>query len=274
MKKLALFATISQLTLVAGSGAADLKAPPMVAKAPPMVAPAYSWTGCYAGAHVGYGWGRSEVTESNFSVGPGGSALLTSTLESDGAIYGGQVGCNYRFASYGFEGKWVAGIQGDFAGTSIRGDVGDPLNGYLSGTVGTLGMKTDWLASVTGRVGVTGWNNRALFYVKGGAAWVKNQWDVSASGYCAFYSGFGGCLTSSLYDRRTGWTAGGGIEWVISPNAPNWTAFLEYDYYRFDGNGPSRLVGVTFTDPRNAITPADQNIQTVKLGVNYKLFGP
>jgi len=273
MKRLALFATISQLALIAGNGAAaDLprKAPAL------MVAQAYSWTGCYVGGHVGYGWGRSDVTESNWSIGPGGSAYLTSTLESDGAVYGGQLGCNYQFASGGLVGNWVVGIQGDFAGTSIRGDVGDPLNDYFasgSQPTGTLGMKTKWLASVTGRLGVTGWNNRALFYAKGGVAWVKNEWDLSASAYCGIYSDIGGCGPSSLKDNRTGWTAGGGIEWVILPSSPRWTALVEYDYYRFNGTGSSRLAGVEFSDPRNAIILGDRNIQTVKFGVNYKLFG-
>jgi outer membrane immunogenic protein len=268
VKKSVLLATLSQLPFIATGSAADLPR-----KAPPMVAPAYSWTGCYAGAHVGYGWGRSDVTESNWSIGPGGSANLTSTLESDGAIYGGQLGCNFQLESGAFGGRWVAGIQGDFAGTSIRGDVGDPLNGHID-NVGTLGMKTKWLASITGRLGVTGWNNRALFYAKGGVAWVKNEWDLSASGYCAFYDFLGGCGPSKLNDSRAGWTAGGGVEWIIVPSSPKWTAFVEYNYYRFHGNGPPRLVGVEFTDPRNAITPGNRSIQTVKLGVNYKLFGP
>jgi len=238
-----------------------------------MAAPAFSWTGCYVGAHAGYGWARSDVTESNVSVGPGGSANLTNTLESSGAIYGGQLGCNYQFASGGPDSRWVAGIQGDFAGTSKRGTVGDPLNGFLSGSDGNLSMKTDWLASITGRLGVTGWDNRALFYAKGGVAWVQNKWDSTASGYCAFYAIYNGCAPS-LRDNRTGWTAGAGIEFWISPNWPNWTAFVEYDYYRFNRGGDAFVVGVSNPLDGNAITPGHQSIHAVKLGVNYKLYRP
>ena len=190
------------------------------------VAPAYSWTGCYAGVHVGYGWARSDVSELNVSVGPGGSGSVTSTLDSDGAVYGGQLGCNYQFQTGAFDTKWVVGIQGDFAGTSLRGDVADPFNPFLGGITGTLSMKTQWLASVTGRVGVTAWDNRALIYAKGGVAWVQNKWDTTASGYCVFYAIYNGCAPT-LRDNRTGWTAGAGGEFLISPSWPNWTAFVE-----------------------------------------------
>jgi outer membrane immunogenic protein len=270
LKKIVLFASISHLALLAGgsANAADLplKAPPMVA-----AAPAYSWTGCYAGAHLGWGWDRQQVTDSNFSFAfpSGGGAIAgTNTLESSGGIYGGQVGCNYQFA-----GNWVAGIQGDIAGTNFNGTVADPFDRFNTNTPtsGTLGVKTDWIASLTARLGITAWDNRALFYVKGGAAWDRNRWDLSRSSYCVFYHG---CLNLFPDDRRTGWTVGGGVEWVISPSSPNWTAFAEYNYYGFGSDGPTYAVALTFIDPRNAITPAKQQIQTVKVGINYKLFTP
>jgi outer membrane immunogenic protein len=132
-------------------------------------------------------------------------------------------------------------------------------------------MTTDWIASITGRLGITAWSNQALFYVKGGAAWDKSRWDLSQSSYCRFYSG---CLNTGPDDSRAGWTAGGGVEWVISPSLSGWTAFVEYDYYNFGNGGPTFEVGLTFLDPRNAISPAKQQIQTVKVGINYKLFSP
>ena len=233
-------------------------------------APAYSWTGCYVGAHLGWGWRSPTGYRFEFrSYGPDGTRIAaTNTLDSNGGIYGGQVGCNYQFA-----GNWVAGIQGDIAGTNFNGTVADPLDRLNVGTVthGTLGVKTDWLASVTARLGITAWDNRALFYVKGGAAWDRNRWDLSQSSYCRFY---GGCLNLFPDDRRTGWTVGGGAEWVISPSWKNWTAFAEYNYYDFGNDGPAYAVGLTFLDNRNAISAGKQQIQTVKVGINYKLFSP
>jgi outer membrane immunogenic protein len=43
----------------ATAGATDLPSPPILTKAPPLVT--YGWTGCYLGAHVGGGWGRTDV---------------------------------------------------------------------------------------------------------------------------------------------------------------------------------------------------------------------
>ncbi len=265
MKKLILFATVSQFAIIAcgGADAADmpLKAVPMVAAA------AYSWTGCYAGAHLGWGWAHHEVTASNFSFGPGGTAIATTnTLESNSGIYGGQLGCNYQFS-----GNWVVGLQGDIAGANFTGNVADPWDRIVPGPVpGVLGRNTDWFASVTARLGVTAWNNKSLFYVKGGAAFDRSRWDFSRSSYCAFYTG---CLVTSPGDRRTGWTVGAGVEWVISPTWTNWTAFAEYNYYDF-GKGGNFPVDVRNIDPRNALSLGSQQIQAVKVGVNYKLFTP
>src|SRR5262249_51215334 len=65
MKKLLLGSVATGALIAAGSAnAADLavKAPRVAPVAPPV--PVFSWTGCFVGAHVGWGWGRHDVTES------------------------------------------------------------------------------------------------------------------------------------------------------------------------------------------------------------------
>jgi outer membrane immunogenic protein len=251
MQKMLLLATVSTVALIfaGNANAADLprKAPPMVA-----VAPAFSWTGCYVGAHVGWGWGRQNVTQqaASFSTGTGAA---NAALDSSGGLFGGQVGCNYQFA-----GNWVAGIQGDLAASDINGRADDGFNPDQ-----TIALKTDYIASVTGRLGITGitgltsWNNQALYYVKGGVAWDRNRWDLHDA--TLFFN------PSQITETRTGWTVGGGIEW---PFFTHWTAFVEGNYYDF-GNGH------TFTDAStgNTFSTGRQTIETVKIGVNYKLFG-
>ena len=261
VKKIVLLAAASQLALSIGTGA---EAADLPLKAPPIAAPAYSWTGCYAGAHVGVGWGRQVVRDSNFSFGDP-SISSADRIESSGGVYGGQVGCNYQFTSY-----WVAGIQGDIAGAHLRDQVNDPFTFLLDPPFGPIRAKTDMIASVTGRLGVTAWDNRALFYVKGGVAWDRNRWDFSQSTYCNFYH----CVGGLVDDRRTGWTVGAGVEWVVLPSWSNLTAFGEYNYYDFGSDGPVFLVGETSFDPRNNIAAGKQTIQTFKLGLNYKLFSP
>jgi outer membrane immunogenic protein len=263
-----LLASVSAIALVvASASAATLFSDPanaadLARKAPPPMvapAPAYSWTGCYVGAHVGWGWGHANHTQSSFSSSFFGSA--NGGVNTNGALFGGQVGCNYQFAGWSpwAGGNWVIGVQGDFAGTDINGKGNDPF-----GEGGeTIGLKTQWLASVTGRIGVTAFNNQALFYVKGGGAWARNQWDISNTELVVDSDSFGPGVFS---ETRSGWTVGGGAEWTLW--SPNWTAFVEYNFYRLDGGtNQSARCFETFTC---TFSTGKQEINTVKVGVNYK----
>jgi outer membrane immunogenic protein len=249
-------ASASAATLVSNpAGAADLR--PAMKAPPPMAppAPAFSWTGCYVGAHTGWGWGNNHLTESTFGV--SGS----TGINTNGALFGGQVGCNYQWA-----GNWVVGVQGDFAGTDINGKANDNSLASLEFPFAdaSIALKTEWLASVTGRIGWTAWNNQALFYVKGGGAWIRNQWDVHNADFI-----FNNQANPNFSENRSGWTVGGGVEWTLW--SPNWTAFVEYNFYRFN-DGSSRTFG--FVDapgfPGATVSTGRQEINTVKVGVNYK----
>jgi outer membrane immunogenic protein len=272
-----LLASVSAIALViAGASAvtlfsdpadaADLRAPVRAAP-PPIAAPVYSWTGCYVGAHVGWGWGHANHSQGSFTS---GVTTASSGLNTNGGLFGGQVGCNYQFAGWSpWSGSnWVVGVQGDFAGTDINGKGNDEFNrggpfGDFSPFAGdSIALKTEWLASVTGRLGVTAWNNQALFYVKGGGAWIRNQWDATHTGLV-----FNGDSQIGLFsENRSGWTVGGGVEWTLW--SPNWTAFVEYNFYRFD-DGTTQTSGCFEVDTCTFRT-GKLEINTVKVGVNYK----
>jgi len=114
MKKLLVSATIA-LTFGA-SGAASAADLPV--KAPPPVL-AYSWTGCYVGGHAGGLWARKEWTlEAPDPITPLGSHNANSWLG------GAQAGCDYQFA-----GRWVIGVQGDYAWTNAKGSFFDVVDG-------------------------------------------------------------------------------------------------------------------------------------------------
>jgi outer membrane immunogenic protein len=208
--------------------------------APRAAPPAFSWTGCYVGAHVGGGWGRKSLTDT-----PAGGLValgrpLSIQANPSGFIGGGQVGCNYQFAP-----MWVAGIEGDVSAAGISGDVITPFTS--PNTVWTA--KTDWLASVTARFGYA-WNNNWLLYAKGGAAWAHDK-------YTAVYT-----TTWTGEETRSGWTVGAGLEWAFMNN---WSAKLEYDFYGFG----SRDVNISVSGtgfPENI----KQQIHAVKFGINYR----
>ena len=81
MKKILLGSVATGALVAAGSASAADLGPRPAYKAPPMVAPVpiFSWTGCFVGAHGGYGWGKKDVTATGVS-GTGGSDKYNQDL--------------------------------------------------------------------------------------------------------------------------------------------------------------------------------------------------
>jgi outer membrane immunogenic protein len=189
-------------------------------KAPPVAPAPVNWTSCYLGPHIGWGWGQVGFREREF----GADATPTDVspgLSNNGGMLGGQLGCNYQFA-----GNWVAGIEGSASATDLNGTGHDPFFGGIGEDV--LKVKTEWIASVTGRLGLAAWIPQSLIYAKGGVAWAHDVYDLNQAG-----SFFISTPCSPCSETRAGWTIGGGIEWAF---AANWSAFAEFDHYDFGTN--------------------------------------
>ena len=77
-------------------------------------------------------------------------------------------------------------------------------------------FKNSWFDTLTGRIGYS-FTPAWLWYFQGGAAWAKNSADLTIAGFDV----------GSADRTRTGWTVGGGVEWMF---APHWSAFLEGNY--------------------------------------------
>jgi outer membrane immunogenic protein len=240
-------AVAALLATTAMASAADL-----AVKAPRAYAPqeVFNWTGFYIGAHVGAGWGETESTLTG--VGgpfPGGSFAFSQNSRS-GFLGGGQIGVNWQ------SGWAVFGVQGDIAGLDVKGTT--PCFEFLSCTT-----KSDWLATVSGRLGAVVLD-RGLVYVKGGAAWMNSTHSVNAP------IGLGGSGTTQITSAENtafGWLVGFGTEWMITRN---WTAFVEYNYIDFDKKNQAFNVGVV-GGPAGVINADLKNTLSVaKVGVNYK----
>ena len=213
--------------------AADLPAR-SVYKAPVM-SPFYNWSGIYVGGHIGGGWNNVDVLDSSGFIG-GGSV----GVDSSGFLGGGQIGVNWQWNNI------VLGLQGDISATDLSSS-----SGILGLPTTSLNYKTDWVSTLTGRVGYA--SNNWLGYFKGGAAWAHNKYSVLTPGV----SNFAGS------DTTTGWTVGGGLEYGF---APNWSGFVEYDYIDLGSHT------VTAVDALQgpASETIKQNIQMVKAGINYR----
>ena len=127
-------------------------------KAPPAPRP-FTWTGCYAGAQAGGGWGQKDVTDTAGIVAPI-TGFTAVNLGVSGYMLGGQIGCDYQFTS-----NWTLGVEGAATG----GNIGGSTAVAVPGDNATFKQTTDFLSSATARVGYA-WDHW-LLYAKGGAAW-------------------------------------------------------------------------------------------------------
>jgi outer membrane immunogenic protein len=254
MRKL-LFAQAAMLavTLAGPAVAADL---PLKSEAPYVAG--FTWTGCYLGGQIGGGFAQKDVTDPvalvQESFAPGSTTgITTANLSPNGVIIGGQVGCDYQFAP-----SWVIGIEGAAAGSTMKagGIVGLPAGNPDTALVEA---KTDFLTSVTARLGYA--FDHVLLYGRGGVAMAADRYDVSGS-FIGTPFGFTGL------ENRFGWTAGAGVEWAFTPH---WSVNLEYDYYGFGTKT------IAMFDSANVLlgnVDVRQNIQVVKVGFNFHIWGP
>jgi outer membrane immunogenic protein len=222
------------------ASAADLPVPPYT-KAPPVSATVYNWTGCFAGVHVGGAFSDDKIKTSD-------------DFTSAGFVGGGQIGCDYQFAS-----AWVVGVEGRAAWSSLTSKTaGTGTNSATGLTFPTqFTVSNDFLASATARVGYS-FAGTWLVYARGGVAWTSEKADIV---FTAPLLGF--VVDPRATTTRTGWTAGAGLEWAF---APHWSTSFEYDYYDFGSND------FTLTDAVNRVTftgNLKDTIQTVTVGLNY-----
>jgi outer membrane immunogenic protein len=249
-------ATAAAAALLVASTAATLAADLPVKARPYVPAPIWTWTGFYIGAHVGAGWGTTESTLTGVFTSPPPTTTAFSFPFSQNSRSGFLGGAQ---AGYNWQSGWaVFGIQGDIAGTDIKGTT--PCVVILSCTT-----KTDWLATVSGRLGAVV-ADRGLIYVKGGAAWMNSKHTVNLPFIAAPIVG------QELTSREStawGWLLGFGTEWMITPN---WTAFIEYNYIEFDKKNEGFTINPAFTGGGTVIVNADlkNKLSIAKVGVNYK----
>jgi outer membrane immunogenic protein len=245
MKKTLAAATVAALVGVAGAAnAADLYKGGSMKDAPVYVAPP-TWTGFYIGAHVGGFWADIKNRDVNDFLRNGTDWGWNNN--NDGVFGGGTVGYNYQ------TGAFVFGVEADFGGAGLTGNWN---NGIAAHTDGNFWAKNDanFYADVTGRIGYAA--GPALFYAKGGWAFLDTNLSVGGN--------FGGADWSvNNNGGLDGWTVGGGIEYMWSPN---WSVKAEYLYFDFSRNNTSWFDAV---DARTFNFDRDLTVNSFKVGINY-----
>ncbi|WFU13476.1 outer membrane protein [Bradyrhizobium sp. CB3481] len=160
------------------------------------------------------------------------------TDAGSGGFGGGTVGYNWQLPGSQF----VFGVEVDAAGASIKDRFTEDAGGFLV----TQETKINSFGSVTGRAGFA--MDAALIYAKGGYAWANRKWSISD-----------GIVTFSDSQTHTGYTIGGGLEYMF---APNWSAKGEYMFTSL-GSEAYNFGGPPLVDSGTI------DFHTIKVGVNY-----
>jgi outer membrane immunogenic protein len=226
MKNL-LLASAALIALSGAASAADLARAAPYTKAP-MMEPGVNWSGFYIGAMGGYGFSDHVRTT------VGGATFTTSGSDINGGFGGGTIGYNWQ------TGPWVFGLEADAAGADIS-DSATAIGVTVTERINAFG-------TATGRIGYA--VGPTLFYAKGGYAWADNEISASAVGVGTVFS------ESHIH---SGWTVGGGLEYMFNRN---WSGKAEYMYADY-GN---QTYLAAFAPGGIGFGAA---FHTVKAGINY-----
>lgn len=216
------------------------------------------WKGLYLGGHIGGVWGDSSVTDTYTYI---QDPTVGSSIGTSGGIGGGQIGYNFQAGSLVFGPEIDLGGMDLSASNTVQLQGGDePLSAKYSVSGGFYGDFTGRLGFVAGR---------ALFYAKGGAAFLNA--DLSSH-----YTGRHAEFDFNNSDTMWGWTIGGGVEYKLSPS---WSLKAEYQHFDFGDASfggsqsknfdcfPWRGCHSDLTTDTSVSTTAD----AVKFGINYHI---
>lgn len=179
----------------------------------PVPAPSCNWTGFYIGINGGYGWGNSRSSSNDEGFGTDGDPQSVS-LDSDGAVLGGQLGFNWQLGNWFVIGLEASGGWLDLDDSRFLED--DPPDNFAT-------VDYEWYALITPRIGVSLLNNRLLLYAKGGVAFVNIEnraGDLDEEGIDPDEN-------TRSDDTVVSWTVGGGLEFAFNCH---WSIGVEYDY--------------------------------------------
>ncbi|WP_128970346.1 outer membrane protein [Bradyrhizobium tropiciagri] len=226
------------------------------------IAAAPSWAGFYLGLHGGYGWNDDDFSQTVF---PG---VAVVGFKSQGWVAGGHAGYNWQF------GYAVAGVEGDFSSTGIKG-VSDPVAGLLTPVVpftATVSTDIKYISTVRARLGFAadGLGSSFMLYGTAGAAWERV--DETTTRIVPTSPFVAGSISSTTTPTNLfGWVAGVGAEANVLRS--NWIARLEYLHYDF-GSAHEQVTSINPGSPllSSADRGGSQTLDVVRAGLSYK-FG-
>ena len=250
---------------------------------PAQAEPVALFQGGYVGINAGGVWGSSSFAtnpncpdisvdavfcnaapDASAANGAAVAAAGAGTLSQSGFTGGVQAGYDWQADTL------VVGAEADLGafdlGRSATGSGGFPDPFLGTSFVLTERMSTEWLATIRARVGYTPMP-QLLLYATGGIAFTDFRFTSSYADNAIDATFPGGTGFGSRSGVSTGWTVGGGGEWMLDGC---WSIKAEYLYVDF---GSERIAVPTSNTPTFAQTmfvDADLTAQLARAGLNYR----
>ena len=169
-------------------------------------------------------------------------------------VGGGQIGYNFQ------AGAWLFGLETDIQWSSAdkTTSVSTAVVNFAPQTFAYT-RTLDWLGTFRGRLGylVT---PQFLLYGTGGLAYGHTKFQ---NNYICPTCGALANVFGETSDTRSGWTAGGGVEWMF---LPQWSLKVEYLYVDLGEIGP---IETSQTGFGTLISTVNDRMNIVRGGINY-----
>jgi outer membrane immunogenic protein len=222
----------------------------------------HNWTGFYIGVNAGAAFNDSDYTlrpNKGYQANtPAQNSLISGSGDfNDTSFTGGaQAGYNYQMSFF------VLGLETDFNYNGI--DESDHVARAFGGGrfIHTVTQEVDYFGTLRARVGFTPIDT-LLVYATGGLAYGS----VDSNSNVLFTAPVRDNYIGSKSSLRTGWTAGGGIEYALSRN---WS--IRAEYLGVDLGSQSYEYGnqAVCSGQCSYRTGIDTFENIARLGINYK----
>jgi len=202
------------------------------------------FNGLYIGANIGYA--DADASQTTFGL----------EIDGDDSSFtgGAQLGYNRQC------GNLLFGIETDINAVDLNSQAAYPGPVYTTSSI-------DWFGTLRGRLGYVH-DDRLVVYVTGGLAYA----DLDHHLYDPTPPGGGPPFSQTDGGLETGWTVGGGIEWL---RHANWSLRAEALYVDLGSQNHQYIISQTacggFVCRSN--TDWDDSFWVARLGLNYR-FGP